>query len=151
MSKSKRRGRGTSDTANRRLPLSPPYSLSPYDYSRQLSFDFKSALRALEDRRTYHPEGDFRPAQTFRSPRYRIVVADRPRMSRRPKDPLRLSRSLYRGTKATLAFEAPQEVAICIRRQRRKEVLHAKQKTGRGKGKQRRPRRNAYSKISCGG
>lgn len=43
-------------------------------------------------------------------------------------------------------FSAPKYVDVCIRRKRRKEVLHALNKVGRGT---RPPKRNALSDIRC--
>ena len=50
-------------------------------------------------------------------------------------------------TKARIAFADPKRIALCIRRQKRKEVLHALNKTG--KIGQKKPQRNEYSSISC--
>lgn len=100
-------------------------------------------LTLYEDRRTYHPDGQFRwPAA---SPRAAAQVVARP---------ARVTRSSVGGhysfrpkqTKAVLAFAAPHKVAVCVRRQVRKEVLFAH---GVGGGKVRKPRRNAYSKLHC--
>lgn len=48
---------------------------------------------------------------------------------------------------AQLAFNAPAETLVCVRRSRRKEVLFAKKKTG--KRGQRKPRRNTWSNYKC--
>lgn len=48
---------------------------------------------------------------------------------------------------AQLAFNAPAETLVCVRRSRRKEVLFAKKKTG--KGGQRKPRRTPWSQYKC--
>lgn len=48
---------------------------------------------------------------------------------------------------AQLAFTAPAETVVCVRRHRRKEVLFAKKKAG--KGGQKRPRRSAWSEVKC--
>lgn len=48
-----------------------------------------------------------------------------------------------------IAFTAPRETIQCVRRQRRKEVMFAKNKAGKGKGRQRRPRRSRWSDIKC--
>lgn len=48
---------------------------------------------------------------------------------------------------SAVAFEQPHNTLVCIRRSRRKEILHALKKTGR-KG-QKRPRRSAFSDIHC--
>lgn len=55
----------------------------------------------------------------------------------------------YRSHK--LGFALPWQVVICVRRQRRREVLHALRFVGGAAGlkRRRRPRRNAYSEIRC--
>lgn len=55
------------------------------------------------------------------------------------------NRSLSR---ARLQFDLPKQVTVCVRRQIRKEVIHAIGKSGRG-AKRRRPRYNSWSQISC--
>lgn len=44
-------------------------------------------------------------------------------------------------------FTAPKETLICVRRHRRKEVLHALKKTG--KGGQKKPRRTPWRDYQC--
>lgn len=46
-----------------------------------------------------------------------------------------------------IAFTAPGDTIVCVRRARRKEVLHAKRKTG--KRGQRKPRRSRFRDIKC--
>lgn len=46
-----------------------------------------------------------------------------------------------------IAFSAPAETLVCVRRRRRKEVLFAKKHTG--KGGQKRPRWNRWSSTKC--
>lgn len=48
-----------------------------------------------------------------------------------------------------IAFTAPAATIQCVRRQRRKEVMFAKNKAGKGKGRQRRPRWSRWSDIRC--
>lgn len=133
------RGRGISPTANHRLPrviaTSPLVSVTPA----------LQQLRAIEDRRHWHPAGDYRPARTLQGTRPSLTVQDRPRPSRSLPD--RFGAKIRSQTNGVLAFQAPERVVVCIRRQRRKEVLHAKRKTGRVG--QKKPRRNWLSAISC--
>lgn len=130
-----RRGRVTSVNARRSLPLES-YIPSPFDLSRQMKFGF---LQSIEDRRTWHPEGPQRPARGLLRARHRLTLAQPSKKFRGP-------------TKATIdapvGFDDPFRVVVCVRRRRRREVLHAFRKTGR-RG-QRRPRRSWYSDISCG-
>lgn len=142
---SKSRGRVTAANAKRSLPLSDSYILSPFDRSRQLRFDF---LRTIEDRRTYHPEGPQRPARGFQRARHRLTLAQPARPPQRlNKDGFARLRSLGDPTRARVVFDGAPDVLVCVRRQRRKEVLHALRKAG--KRGQRRPRRSWYSKVSC--
>lgn len=93
--------------------------------------------RAVEDRRTYHPLEFFRPARTWSG-------GDAP-----PVTPKLTPRNKPRPFLAHgLKFSAPADVLVCVRRQQRKEVLHALRKTGRGKGGGRK-RRNWWSRIGC--
>lgn len=92
------------------------------------------ALREVQDLRGF----DFGPrAARFLSGPVASVGAVTPKNSKRAP-----SRVPYQ-----IAFSAPAETLVCIRRKRRKEVLFAKRKTG--KGGQRRPRRTPWSKIKC--
>lgn len=143
---SRKRGRDTSVIANATaLPLALPRVKSTSSPLSQL-------LRSIEDRRLFHPEGDFAPARSYDRSRHRLTLVDKG-VSRRSTLKHRSSSRLLRdtrhlsGTKAVVAFSEPDKVLICVRRSRRREVLHALKKTG--KRGQRRPRRNFYSKISC--
>lgn len=136
---SSRRGRVTSDNANRRLPLSSsrPKFVSPVD--------MRSWLRSLEDRRAWHPD-PLPPARSSNRLATRLALVER--VSRdAPKGRSGDFYRRYSQTKAVVAFAEPTRVPICERRRARREVMHA---TGRaGRRGQKRPRRNAYSKISC--
>lgn len=96
-------------------------------------------LSLFQDLRTWHPEGPARPA--FAKPRSaaRIVVS-RGRQDRAR----RMGESPHPG----LSFAAPDKVVLCVRRKRRKQVLFAKKKTGKGSRAKKR-RRNYWSSISC--
>lgn len=94
-------------------------------------------LRQVEDRRTYHPLGPMRPPKAWSG---HSVTPVKPKTSNK-----KFQRSLPFG----LQFSAPKETLVCVRRKRRKEVLHAIRKTGKGAGRRRKPRRNFYSMIGC--
>lgn len=95
-------------------------------------------LRSLEDRRTWHP-GIYRPPLVVGSKR-RVLVGRTVRGAR--SSPSFLS--------SKLRFEAPRRVLVCIRRQRRREVLFASQRAGKsGLGRFKRRRRSEFSDISC--
>lgn len=118
------RGRGTRSTSNFTLPLST--------FSR-LPGQFEFDLRDIEDRRLWHPD-PFRPAATFTAALPRLDV---PKSSK--KKGVVVPRSV--------GFVEPHRVLVCVRRTVRKQVMHAMGKAG--KRGQKKPRRNAYSEISC--
>lgn len=80
----------------------------------------------LEDRRRYHPLRTAAPAQAVRPSARRIVVG--------------------RDVQA-INFARPREVSVCVRRQQRKEVLHANKVAG-SKGI-RKGKRNWFSEVRC--
>lgn len=95
------------------------------------------SLSLIEDRRFYRPEPTpLRPVFSITSrSAARIVAKQNPRY--KPDS----------QTKAILAFAEPDVLPLCIRRKRRKQVLHAKGIAGsRGL---RPPRRNSWSEVSC--
>lgn len=96
-------------------------------------------LSEIEDRRSFAP-GVYKPARTFRG-RARLKIHD-------PK-PSRLGRRVRGFVFSPLVrFAEPAATLICVRRHRRREVLFAKARAGRGA--MRRPVRTAWSKIICG-
>lgn len=124
-------GRVSFPNANTRI-APPPFRVTPTN------------LQIFEDRRVFHPLNTFANPITI-GPRdsARVVVRDLNKARKQPgyKTP--------RQTKGILTFAAPDKVVLCVRRQRRKEVLHAIRKTGSGAGRQKKPKRNYWSKISC--
>lgn len=82
-------------------------------------------LAEVEDRRQYHPLGKFRPVRSIHE-RSAARLFDRP----------------------PIAFARPSHLPVCIRRKRRKEVIFALKKAGKG-ARQRKRRRNETSDISC--
>lgn len=82
-------------------------------------------LGEVEDRRQYHPLGKFRPVRSIHE-RSAARLFDRP----------------------PIAFARPSHLPVCIRRKRRKEVIFALKKAGKG-ARQRKRRRNETSDISC--
>lgn len=90
-------------------------------------------LTAIEDRRQWTP-GRFTIPKTARHVA-RLVMAI----------PSTRSKS-FPGRQEVYRFAVPQQVAVCARRQIRKEVIHAKGVAGK---RVRRPKRNAWSSVSC--
>lgn len=130
-----RRRRVTPDNTNRRLPISVH------------SVPYSSDLRRYEDRRTWHPDGNNRSAKSFNNQNHRLRVVDKQYKRRRIDPQTNKHYKIGSQTKATVAFDAPEKVLVCVRRKIRQEVLHAIGKTGK-KG-QRKPKFNQYSNISC--
>lgn len=97
----------------------------------------QTLLTTIEDMRAFDFEPGTRPARLFSGSTASIGVSDA------PKSKNGRSRVPYQ-----VAFKAPAETLVCVRRARRKQVLHALRKTGRGG--QRRPRRSKWSSIKCG-
>lgn len=101
-----------------------------------------TALRDIEDRRTYHPQGKQRPARSIDKPTHRLV------MPVHPKAPAQNKRTQAPRMPHTVQFAAPKKVLVCIRRKTRKEVLHALNKTGKG-ARARHRRQSEYTTIRC--
>lgn len=129
--------RDTLDIANLRLPApTRPLILRLAD---------EPLLTEFEDRRRWHPEPEvLRPAVTVPMSRAGLVVAPTPHRQARPRQAKRYQ---VKFPSPRIAFKTPDAVVICVRRKRRREVLHALGKAGR-RG-QRKPRRNEWSDISC--
>lgn len=105
-----------------------------------IQYPFKAfSLTPVEDRRTYHPDGPFRPARTFRGTP--ASVSGSRKLDHRAK-----SRS-FRNLSSVINFQVPSSVLICVRRKSRREVLFARKKTRRGSRSGRS--RNWFSSISC--
>lgn len=111
--------------------------------SRSNQIDLEDYLRSIEDRRTYHPEGEFRPARDTSARRHRLTLPT-PAPTQLMAAPAPFG---FGGPPPGVAFQTPQKVLVCVRRKIRKEVLHALGHSG--KSGQKRPRRSAYSDIHC--
>lgn len=100
-------------------------------------------LRSIEDRRTWHPEGVFRPARSFSVPRHRLSVIG-PRL--RSQTPYKAF-STFDPTPVGIGFRSPARVLVCVRRKIRREVLHARGVAG-SKGIRKR-RISEFTSVSC--
>jgi len=96
-------------------------------------------LSMYEDRRQFTPEPYTRVAFALPRKAAQLVV----------KQPIQKpTKPMYPGVLPTgVSFRVPDRVAICVRRGRRKEVLFALNKTG--KGARSPKKRNSFSKVSC--
>lgn len=96
-------------------------------------------LMDLQDRRAFNPVSIYSP---------NLLVNTRPaRVRRKPKVYQHSLKKKLSKVHLVESFFAPEKVLICVRRNARKEVLHAFNKTGR-RG-QRRPRRGVFSNVHC--
>lgn len=145
MAKSRnRRRRDTNDIANRRLTVFDSLS----NLVRRVE-QRSPSLRIYEDRRFWHPEGDYAPVGVFRQRSARRLIEAAP--TRRRTDGTTGVGKSFRGFRPPVirAFAKPDEVLVCVRRSTRREVLHALGRTGRGSGAKKMPRLTWRSKISC--
>lgn len=118
------------------------YALSRKASSVRYSYPART-LGQVEDHRLWTPERYFPTLRSISGAPARTVVASTP--ARRGS--VRSSRFLT----PTITFHAPQSVAVCVRRHRRRESLFALQRVGSGVSIKTRPRRNWSSSISCRG
>lgn len=124
--------RDTAVIASPRLHYSPVvrYSFTP---------SLPQPLYLLEDRRTYHPDGEFRS------------FVSQPRLSARI---VAKKAKTYGGHytfgihgSPAVGFSRPSRVAICVKRKTRREVIFA---AGRGGAGNRKGKRTYSSKFHCG-
>lgn len=130
-------GRDISNSRYRYTPPPRPYRRVPRNQPLRLSFSLTPIADKLVygDRRLFYPDPLHRPAFSFIKNAARVQAVQNPR-----------KRQLSQ-TKAVLAFAKPSKVMLCVRRESRRQVLHAKGVAGsRGL---RRPRFNEFSEISC--
>lgn len=97
-------------------------------------------LRLIEDRRTFHPEGDLRPYGTRSNRKTTIVFQKTKHVQRLPA---------RKALASPLSFNIPKEVAVCVRRHRRRQVIFATGKGGPRKFKFKRRRVSELSRFSC--
>ena len=128
-SKSNRPNASNNSTASPRLSRTTLITPTrPIQVVRRLALD-AYVLNQL-DKRRYHPDPTHKVGATRR--KYQRIVADPMRSLRSP-----------------LRFLAPPKVAICVRRKQRREVMHAKRLTRRGKSGYGKKQRNFWSMIKC--
>lgn len=117
------------DVASLLAPVPVPAPLLAPGYNPR--FTEERLLNEIEDRRTYHPDGPYRPA---------LQLDARPSQLQQKHQAVRQFQQP--------AFDTPKAVLICVRRKQRREVLFAKKKHRKGGGA-RRHRRNHYSNVRC--
>lgn len=131
-------------------PVARP-SAPPDDYARRYAPRFTD----IEDRRHFHPER-FEPFKSktgataqlrTRDPRKAVVR----NIAKRLWDRSIIGRAQRSSPldRALRIFNEPGRVLVCVRRQRRKEVLHSLKKTGAGGRRNRKPKRTERSYYQC--
>lgn len=99
--------------------------------------DLLHVVRNLEDRRFYHPLRRLRPVGAV-SPDARRLVASPPSAG-----------VSFHSPSATVGFNRPKDVSICVRRKVRREALFGLGRTGRGVRVSKRRRRSEWSNVHC--
>lgn len=132
--------RDTLDIANRRLPRQE-YKFNYEPASTR--FRKLKDLTNVEDNRRYHPDNSARFPRGIRGQTTEI----RTMRLTSPRGTAVGPSGSKRNKTWTMGFSRPMEVATCVRRQTRKEVINALRKAG--KGGQRAPRHTWRSKIRC--
>lgn len=112
--------------------LSRPRPIDPHDLLT------RHQLIEVEDRRRFHPLDFFQPARTFSGWPAPINVNNTKKAAARP---------FFKLATPGLKFTQPRQVALCVRRKERREVIIATKKTRAGRGTPKR--KNWFSKIGC--
>lgn len=117
-----------------------------------------SPLQDVEDLRLFTPEAPRVVPRSISGNVVRVGARDGRRDRNRvlypvsvignvPKQAVRNKNAWSRQQGTRMVFDAPKEVAICVRRKARREVLFAKRRTRKGAGSRRY--RNEWSNINC--
>lgn len=101
-----------------------------------------SLLNPVLDRRVYHPEGPYRPARKLSGQVVKPHIVQ-PNVNKKQR-----SARSWQSLSPRIRFAEPRSTSVCVKREKRKQVLHAIRKTGKGV-RRRRPRRNWLSAVSC--
>lgn len=137
------KGRTRSSKSNFLQPSAKPLTFAKPIRLPRLTQLPSVTLKTIEDRRTHYPDPYTRPAASLPRSASRLVVSpnvNKPYVKTKPTHP---------GAIPTgVSFAVPDRVAICVRRNRRKEVLHALKRVGKGSGRSKR-RKSRFSGVSC--
>lgn len=98
----------------------------------------------VSDRRLYHPAKVVAPVYSPRKSQRRIVEVPKNVSQARGKKAAVVKRA--RGFK--FSFAVPRKVELCVRRAKRRQVLFAMRRTGKGSRKVHR-RRNYWTGVTC--
>lgn len=126
-------------------------SAPPDDYARRYAPRFTE----IEDRRHFHPER-FQPFKSKTGASAQLRTRDPHKAVLRNIAKRIWDRSIIGRAQRQSplhgpfrVFEQPGSVLVCVRRQRRKEVLHSLKKTGSGGRRNRKPKRTERSYYKC--
>lgn len=103
----------------------------------------REPLRAIEDRREFQFDDPILPVIWNPTAPASIIVTP----TKRPQSDYVRPRYGFNNPPTRLGFAQPERVAVCARREQRREVIFAKRKAG--KRGQRRARWNKFSDYSC--
>ena len=101
---------------------------------------YTSPILSLDDRRRFVPFEYDRPLSVRKDQR---KVVERVSRARRAENKKPARQRHYK-----FSFAVPEKVVVCVRRKRRREVLFAMRRTGKGSRKLHR-RRDHYSDVRC--
>lgn len=104
----------------------------------------------VSDRRLYHPMQEVAPVYSPRRSQRRIVEAPKNVVVQRKRAQSRRAKVSFgqRQVGSKFTFAVPRAVELCVRRAKRRQVLFAMRRTGKGSRKLRR-RRNYWSGVTC--
>lgn len=106
-----------------------------------------AALMLADDGRRYHPSKPLhRPLRNLQGHQGHRLLVGNPTRSKALRRRQNARSMQFESVPYGIKFEEPNRLLLCIRRKRRKEVIHA---IGRAGTKVRPPRRNEYSGVSC--
>jgi len=111
-----------------------------------------SPLTLIDDRRTWHPQGELRPFKTVQGAVTHVISEVNRNVVRKQRGRTRLLQpKAFSQAKLVFGDRSTQRAApgvlVCVRRQTRKEVIHA---LGKGGSRHKRKvRRNTTSNIGC--
>lgn len=141
----------TQASDRRRWHPSQAWPARPLGLSRQPRIVIVDEHSALARHQTYggrYSLSDVQRPRKWSSPRYGVTktwTKQRQRGLYGVHDVIRSDLLPYR-----IGFTLPWQVIICVRRKRRRQVLHALGKTGRGATRRMKPRKNNHwSEVRC--
>lgn len=142
-----------SKNKNKKTTYSSMPSAKPLAFARPVSLPRLNrlpsvTLNTFEDRRTFHPEPYTRVAFALPRSASQLVAGHHRNVNvNKSSHPGKASYPVALSVPSRIAFKVPERVALCVRRSRRKEVLFALGRTGKGSHSPKR--RNKWSSIGC--